>query len=655
MSSPCLPQELVDTVIDHLHADRAALAACALVCQSWLHTSRQHLFATISLSTLSQSRIPPNILCARLYGILKADPGLIKHIRNLQILDGGSSRSGHWIIEETTLPSLLKLLTNLKQLEFGATDTTNTLQIKSLPFPWQNALCTVLKLPTMTYFRIQHSIFPNLALLESILSSCHHLKALSLCSVTVDEDLSRGPSISLPVSLLISDDGTHRPELISEHSFSFDDDLLSPEEFQSGSTFSSPNTTYPRGLTTPTPYLEALTLDHINFTYLGYWLFSPSQSPPISFRHLRELRISHSADPLVVEKILSCAGSSLEYLHLKPGFWDVYTFDLRKNENLKSLRLTLEEPSTALMWCTTLLASLLPLDGSGSIAQELTYISLEFWPKLTSSSFSASASTSTSTSFHNSPDGSPHHISVSSSPSSSLSASSIASSSSLLSSASSPFHGSSLISSSASSASSSYTSSSPSSSPNSTFPSTPSRSRSPSPRLSSASPTTPSSSSLSSYQRRRLSHSQPTWSYLSSILSSILLPSANDTSNHQQSSKKKKQVDIGLFAPSSSPEFIRVKELMLSGIAVDCGLVDDNNNSSGSGLPGSFQGSKGIKDSVDNHEHVTDDLFYGKGKGKGKEIGEFGVVRVYQLGLKSQRSVGRICGPMLRSFESACH
>jgi hypothetical protein len=37
-----------------------------------------------------------------------------------------------------------------------------------------------------------------------------------------------------------------------------------------------------------------------------------------------------------------------------------------------------------------------------------------------------------------------------------------------------------------------------------------------------------------------------------------------------------------------------------------------------------------------------------KEKVKEKESGN---VRMYQLGLKSQKSIGRICGPRLRSFE----
>jgi hypothetical protein len=45
-----LPSELTDAVIDHLHADKIALAVCALVCKEWLPTSRYHLFSTINVN-----------------------------------------------------------------------------------------------------------------------------------------------------------------------------------------------------------------------------------------------------------------------------------------------------------------------------------------------------------------------------------------------------------------------------------------------------------------------------------------------------------------------------------------------------------------------------------------------------------------------------
>ncbi|KAG6853548.1 hypothetical protein C0991_003339 [Blastosporella zonata] len=56
-----LPSELVDIVIDYLHADVSTLKACNLVCKSWQPRSRYHLFAylhlDLSLPTKSLQRI----------------------------------------------------------------------------------------------------------------------------------------------------------------------------------------------------------------------------------------------------------------------------------------------------------------------------------------------------------------------------------------------------------------------------------------------------------------------------------------------------------------------------------------------------------------------------------------------------------------------
>ncbi|KAJ6535073.1 hypothetical protein B0H19DRAFT_964200, partial [Mycena capillaripes] len=50
MSRASLPRELCDLVVDYLHADRASLGSCALVCRAWVPASRFHLFEYISLT-----------------------------------------------------------------------------------------------------------------------------------------------------------------------------------------------------------------------------------------------------------------------------------------------------------------------------------------------------------------------------------------------------------------------------------------------------------------------------------------------------------------------------------------------------------------------------------------------------------------------------
>lgn len=47
--TPAIPQELVDTIIDHSHSDRQLLGTCALVCRSWVPPSRYHLFNYIAI------------------------------------------------------------------------------------------------------------------------------------------------------------------------------------------------------------------------------------------------------------------------------------------------------------------------------------------------------------------------------------------------------------------------------------------------------------------------------------------------------------------------------------------------------------------------------------------------------------------------------
>lgn len=50
LSRLVLPHELWDVILDHLHLDRPVLRTAALVCRSWVPTTRFHLFADIALS-----------------------------------------------------------------------------------------------------------------------------------------------------------------------------------------------------------------------------------------------------------------------------------------------------------------------------------------------------------------------------------------------------------------------------------------------------------------------------------------------------------------------------------------------------------------------------------------------------------------------------
>ncbi|KAJ7864564.1 hypothetical protein B0H13DRAFT_1464616, partial [Mycena leptocephala] len=51
-----LPPELWDAILDHLHGDPDALCVAALVCRTWVPTSRWHLFESVVLSPKCAAR-----------------------------------------------------------------------------------------------------------------------------------------------------------------------------------------------------------------------------------------------------------------------------------------------------------------------------------------------------------------------------------------------------------------------------------------------------------------------------------------------------------------------------------------------------------------------------------------------------------------------
>ncbi|KAI0958762.1 hypothetical protein AcV7_004481 [Taiwanofungus camphoratus] len=61
---PNLPPELYDRIIDHLHDDRAALAACSLASRAFLQTARYHRFAHTVLDPVSATTFHPLLLAS---------------------------------------------------------------------------------------------------------------------------------------------------------------------------------------------------------------------------------------------------------------------------------------------------------------------------------------------------------------------------------------------------------------------------------------------------------------------------------------------------------------------------------------------------------------------------------------------------------------
>ena len=92
-----LPPELIDRVIDFLHDEPKALAACSLVASSWTTTSRYHLFSTVKLINDAD--------WAKFGRLVEISPTLVHCIRNITT-DTNNSPSAKWIAACASFTSL---------------------------------------------------------------------------------------------------------------------------------------------------------------------------------------------------------------------------------------------------------------------------------------------------------------------------------------------------------------------------------------------------------------------------------------------------------------------------------------------------------------------------------------------------------------------
>jgi hypothetical protein len=150
-----LPPELTDAIIDMLHDNRAALAACALVCRSWVPASRRHLFSQVAiapnnctdaanlLSSVIGTIAPAvqNLMLNRVDSLigLREITGTLSNVRHLslQVL----SRHETWISSLPVLVPILQCLQSLhlRDIEIKTPDVLlllmrNSPQLRSISF-----------------------------------------------------------------------------------------------------------------------------------------------------------------------------------------------------------------------------------------------------------------------------------------------------------------------------------------------------------------------------------------------------------------------------------------------------------------------------------------------------------------------------------------
>jgi hypothetical protein len=177
--SKILPQELIDSVIDHCHDDHSTLKTCALVCKTWLPSSRSHIFHAITLQPPEKParsffvrRITDS---QRLFRILQTSPKIALYIRELSICEGMVGRE--WIAQERTLPVILSMLKNVQRLQL---ERSASMQISwiELPEDLHDAFAGILASPTLLELSLVGLVFNRPVDLHLMLQSCQNLRVL---------------------------------------------------------------------------------------------------------------------------------------------------------------------------------------------------------------------------------------------------------------------------------------------------------------------------------------------------------------------------------------------------------------------------------------------------------------------------------------------
>ena len=185
--TPTLPHELEELILCHLQYDLVALKACSLVCYRFGIASQKHIFRTIlvDFSSDSSKAPPPKVSPFLLREFLSVTPRIAKSIHGIDLIADSYRLQD---LDATFLPCL-PYIENLRSFSLD----TNSVR----PIYWQHlSLHTQRSLYSMSYSnRIVTMRFRRVFELPvSLFTECHALEALSLTSVTFQqESMLRSP------------------------------------------------------------------------------------------------------------------------------------------------------------------------------------------------------------------------------------------------------------------------------------------------------------------------------------------------------------------------------------------------------------------------------------------------------------------------------
>lgn len=196
MASTSAPLEIIDQIIDHLHADRNALGACGLVCRDWLPCSRFHLFESVHLHSNN----------ALTFITLTDSPDctLIPYVRDLDLAEGRghSPYDKKWL--NNGLPRLKAFPVRSLSLHELMWDTLYT----------ESHLALLSTFPHLERLEISYCGFGSFDQLVGLLYAWPQLKGLRCFAITCK--VTTPSRRKCPLSFLqeLDIDGGHVPQLL---------------------------------------------------------------------------------------------------------------------------------------------------------------------------------------------------------------------------------------------------------------------------------------------------------------------------------------------------------------------------------------------------------------------------------------------------------
>ncbi|KIY61481.1 hypothetical protein CYLTODRAFT_447693 [Cylindrobasidium torrendii FP15055 ss-10] len=179
-----IPQELVESVLDQLAFDREALKTCSLVSRSFSHRSRKLLFANIVLEPKETSKRNPSEDFA---GLLSRSLSVAPLVQALTLYNFSRGRSSWFSQDRTTVPYILRSLTNLNRL---------TLSGRHYDRRWDGSsdinpvLCRAISQPQLRSLTLAYASFLQPSDFLLLFADCPNLRHVRLSHVYISDQFT---------------------------------------------------------------------------------------------------------------------------------------------------------------------------------------------------------------------------------------------------------------------------------------------------------------------------------------------------------------------------------------------------------------------------------------------------------------------------------